>query len=482
MLVVLGSACSATDETSSIDGPLEAPVGLDASSIEGSAGAAANDADAEATTQTDGGSDFLSSLDRTPLWDPFEGAGPFSTAGGAESATAPITTGAAGGTDLPESVQRVIGAFATDWTRRSADLSSLRVGLEADDPRDLIPPVDEPKFETVVQGGYWLLPDEPGALVEIDGDARFYPLAILTRHEIVNDRFGDIPVAVTYCPLCNTALAFDRRVDGEVLRLGVSGLLRNSDLVMWDDHSETLWQQITGEALVGELAGTELSLVPTSIVSYQQFAADHPNGRSLAPKTGHAIKYGANPYRFYSSNDAPIARFYDGDIDERVPALERVIGVTGFPSATEDNETTTIAGESNGTQAIAFPFSTVRLAGAVNTDLAGRPIVVWVGGATADGLDAESVAAGRALGTGVAFSSQVGDQVLTFDRFEPKLGAQQEPPVEEFFTDRQTGTRWSVLGTAVEGPLAGTRLEPVLHRNDFWFAWTAFFPDAELYQ
>ena len=140
--------------------------------------------------------------------------------------------------------------WPTNWALQTVELDEFQLGISAIDPRDRIPPVDTPQFEPI-GAAVWLDDREPGALVRLDDEVRFYPLSILTRHEIINDRFGDVPVAVTYCPLCNTALAFDRRVDGQVLRFGVSGLLRNSDLVMWDDVTTSLWQQITGEGVVG---------------------------------------------------------------------------------------------------------------------------------------------------------------------------------------------------------------------------------------
>ena len=110
------------------------------------------------------------------------------------------------------------------------------------------------------------------------------PLSILHRHEIVNDQIAGVPIAMTYCPLCNTALAFDRRLDGVVLRMGVSGLLRNSDLVMWDDQSVSLWQQITGEAIVGAATGARLTPISTAIVSFRRFRRSVPGWPLALPE------------------------------------------------------------------------------------------------------------------------------------------------------------------------------------------------------
>ncbi len=197
------------------------------------------------------------------LFSPTETVRPFDLSGGATSSDDGVTVVTEDPLDgLRTSVAQATSPWPTDWTRRTVDLGEFLTGINTLDPRDKIPPIDTPKFEPI-SAATWLDQREPGALVRFNDEVRFYPLSILTRHEIVNDRFGDVPVVVSYCPLCNTAATYDARVDGEVLRFGVSGLLRKSDLVMWDGATTSLWQQITGEAVVGELAGTRLDLIPT---------------------------------------------------------------------------------------------------------------------------------------------------------------------------------------------------------------------------
>src|SRR3990172_6396062 len=185
----------------------------------------------------------------------------------------------------PDNAPDVEG-WATDWSKRTIDLSELIRGIGASDPRDIIPPLDDPKYESVAQASEWLDDREPVAMLELDGAARAYPLRILTWHEIINDEVAGTPVAVTYCPLCNSAVGFNRTVDGQVLRFGTSGLLRNSDLVMWDRQTESLWQQITGEGIVGEKAGTSLDFVPSPIVSWADFQAQFPKGKVLSRDQG----------------------------------------------------------------------------------------------------------------------------------------------------------------------------------------------------
>lgn len=203
-----------------------------------------------------------------------------------DEARAPSGASPTDSADPAETPDRVIpgtSEWPTDWSKRSIDLEELLVGLPGrSDMRDGIRPIDEPIFDTVDDASEWLSDREPVIAVKVNDIARAYPLGILISHEIVNDEFGGTPVAVTYCPLCNSAVGFIREVDGRTLRFGVSGLLRNSDLVMWDDATTSLWQQITGEAIVGEFTGTKLQLIPTPIVSFGDFADSYTDGEVLS--------------------------------------------------------------------------------------------------------------------------------------------------------------------------------------------------------
>ena len=162
-------------------------------------------------------------------------------------------------------------------------------------PRDGIPPLDNPTFTSVEDANNWLEDLEPVISLEVNGEAKAYPLQILIWHEIVNDEIGGIPVSATFCPLCNSAIVFDRRLDGVVHDFGVSGKLRNSDLIMWDRQTETWWQQLTGDGIVGELAGKKLTFIPATIISWADFKAAHPDALVLDKKTGFDRSYGENP-------------------------------------------------------------------------------------------------------------------------------------------------------------------------------------------
>ncbi|MBM3451500.1 MAG: DUF3179 domain-containing protein [Armatimonadetes bacterium] len=165
----------------------------------------------------------------------------------------------------------------TDFRKRTMPLDEIQSGGP---PKDGIPPVDRPQFEDVSSASKWLKDAEPVVLVVRDRDARAYPLQTITWHEIVNDTIGGAPAVVTFCPLCNTAIAFERRFDALTLDFGTKGKLRNSDLVMYDRQTGTWWQQITGEGIVGAHAGRTLEPVPAQIVSCATFASSTRTARS----------------------------------------------------------------------------------------------------------------------------------------------------------------------------------------------------------
>ena len=209
----------------------------------------------------------------------------------------------------------------TDFTQSSVAFEEI---LSGGPPKDGIPSIDDPQF-VAVAGHEDLAPTEPVIGLAINGDARAYPLRILTWHEIVNDTVGGVPVAVTYCPLCNAALVFERTVEGEVTEFGTTGKLRKSDLVMYDRQTESWWQQFLGEAIVGERTGTRLALVPARLESWENFATRFPQGQVLIPNNRSMRSYGANPYVGYDSEALPF--LYDGEMPEGIAPMKRVVAV-----------------------------------------------------------------------------------------------------------------------------------------------------------
>jgi len=171
-------------------------------------------------------------------------------------------------------------------------------------PPDGIPPIDDPKFADAAAVDF-LSPQEPVISLVLGHDARAYPAQILVWHEIVNDTVGGVPVTVTYCPLCNTGIAFRRPViEGKLLDFGTSGKLYHSNLVMYDRQTESLWPQALGQAVMGPLTGTKLELVPVQMVAWADWLAEHPQGRVLSTDTGADRPYGQNPYEGYDRPDS----------------------------------------------------------------------------------------------------------------------------------------------------------------------------------
>jgi hypothetical protein len=211
----------------------------------------------------------------------------------------------------------------TDFERTSVE-SWVEV-LSGGPPKDGIPALSDPTFRTAASETR-LSAREPVITVEIEGELpRAYPIRYLTWHEIVNDQIGDVPVAVTFCPLCNSGITFDRRTAAGVLSCGVSGKLRNSDMIMYDRETESWWQQAIGEAIVGDLTGTELESLPSWMESWEVFVARNPEG-IVMEQPGANRRYGENPYVQYDSSFRPF--LYSGEMPPHdIPALARVVRV-----------------------------------------------------------------------------------------------------------------------------------------------------------
>lgn len=165
--------------------------------------------------------------------------------------------------------------------------------------------------------------EEPVIAIEIDGQAKACPLLIMTRQEIVNDELSGIPVTVTYCPLCNSSLVFDRWIGGQELDFGVSGNLRNSDLIMWDRQTESWCQQLKGEAIVQEYAGTKLEFIPAPVVSWKTYKESFPDGQVLHRNPWLLASYNHPPYRGYDEFGTDPFLFDPSKIDPRLNAVEK---------------------------------------------------------------------------------------------------------------------------------------------------------------
>ena len=358
----------------------------------------------------------------------------------------------ASGQDRPSIAGR--DDWKTDFGKHTVPLEEFASGGP---PKDGIRSIDRPSFVSVREADRWLEDREPVAVVKVSEEVKAYPLSILIWHEIVNDEIGGLPVTVTFCPLCNTTIAFDRIFGGQVLEFGTTGQLRHSDLVMYDRQTETWWQQATGEGLVGEYAGERLTLIPATVMSWRDVKEQKGSARVLSRETGFpenfTARYGHNPYQGYDRASGPIQRFFRfGQKDDRLPAMDRVVAL-----------------ENNG-EFLAVPFSVLAEERVANVQVAGLDIVVFWAPGTASAVDDSSIAAGRDVGSSTSFSPEAGGRRLTF-----------EAAGDGFFRDRETRSTWNLSGEAVGGELEGAQLTEMIHGNHFWFAWVVFRPETRVW-
>ena len=337
----------------------------------------------------------------------------------------------------------------TDFCTHSVEYSEIFSGGP---PPDGIPPIDNPTFETIESADNWLRDVEPVVLLTIEDDARAYPLQIMTWHEIVNDIVNNVPVVVTFCPLCNTALVFERfEHEGELLTFGTSGNLRHSDLVMYDRQTQSWWQQFSGEGIVGFFTETLLTPVPAAIVSWADFKAKFPEGQVLSIDTGISRPYGQNPYVGYDNIDS-YPFLFSGSIPDELRPMDRVVGVV---LESED--------------ASAYPFTRLREESVINDVIGETPIVVFWKAGTASALDTQDISSGADVGATGVFEATLDGEVLTF-----------VDNGDGTFSDENTGSTWDIFGQAIAGSLEGQALQSINHHDTFWFAWAAFVPGNTL--
>ena len=201
--------------------------------------------------------------------------------------------------------------------------------------KDCIPSIDNPKFETASEADNWLQPDDRVFAIDYNDVVRAYPQRIMNWHEIVNDEASGTPIAITFCPLCGSALAFERKVDGVITKFGVSGKLHNSDLVMYDRYEGNLWQQITGEAIVGPAARRNETLVkvPIITVEWNQWKTEHPETEVLSRETGFRRNYEQYPYGTYEEDERLLFGVKDLNKSLHIKAVVYGIEIDGLSKA-----------------------------------------------------------------------------------------------------------------------------------------------------
>lgn len=302
-------------------------------------------------------------------------------------------------------------------------------------PPDGIPSIDNPKFVSKEEADMFLRDGDQVVGVNINGDTRAYPLQILVWHEIVNDNVGGTPVAVTYCPLCFTNQVFNRTVSGQTVEFGTSGKLYNSNLVMYDRTSNSLWSQALGQAIVGKHSGVKLDRIPFDVAFWKEWKQLYPDTKVLSRDTGSTRPYGADPYgNYYTNNDL------------------------FFPVSNEDNRLglkEVVVGLENGGQYKAYKLKQIEDRNVINDVINGKSIVLF-------SLHPAMVR---------VFNSTLDGQKLDFayDKNSTKI------------TDKQTGSEWNLEGIGIEGPMKGKHLTRLPFDEGFWFEWVAFHPETEVY-
>ena len=338
--------------------------------------------------------------------------------------------------------------WKTNWQKHSIDYNDL---ISGGPPRDGIPPIDNPTFETIQEAKSWLKDDEPLIFVNINNKSKAYPLQVLIWHEIVNDEIADKKISVTFCPLCNASIVFHRTIKGKDYDFGTSGLLRHSDLVMYDRQSESLWQQFTGTAIVGDMLGEKLQMINSSIVSFKDIYTNFTETKILSKDTGFRRDYGQNPYVGYDNiNDSPF--MLKTKVDSRLAPMIRVATIS------IDNKNK------------AYSYSKMKEINLLNDSFENQELILFYKENVTSALDKEEIAQSKYSGTVLIYDSKLNDEILEFYY------------KENSFYDKQTNSKWNIFGKAIEGKLKGEQLKPIKHGSHFWFAWVVFKPETVVFK
>jgi hypothetical protein len=319
--------------------------------------------------------------------------------------------------------------MTTNGLKHIVPLDKIRGGGP---PKDGIPSIDNPKFVRLTESDFMSSSDIVIGL-EINGEAKAYPLFILVWHEIVNDNVGGTPVAVTYCPLCFTNQVFKRIIDGQEVEFGTSGKLYNSNLVMYDRMTDSYWSQALGLAITGKLSGQKLEIIPFDVISWVDWSSLHPETLVLTTDTGYTRAYAVDPYGDYYTD--PRIIFPVDNEDDRMHPKEIILGFS------QDDTYK------------AYKQIDVESAVVVNDYINQTPIVLF----------------SQYAGNSRAFDRTISGQVLEFEFSNNKI------------TDLQTGSIWNYDGSAISGDMLGEQMKRMPFNPGFWFEWIAFHPETEVY-
>ena len=319
--------------------------------------------------------------------------------------------------------------FVTNGEKHIVPLDKIKSGGP---PPDGIPSIDDPKFTEADNENH--VADSDIVLgLEINGEAKAYPLSILVWHEIVNDNVGGVPVAVTYCPLCFTNQVFERVLDGQSVEFGTSGKLYNSNLVMYDRMTGTYWSQGLGLAIKGELTGQSLNIIPFDVITWGDWKKLYPDTVVLTTNTGHIRAYGVDPYGDYYTD--PRIIFPVEYRDDRMHPKEIILGFH------------------EGLVFKAYKQQDVESSIVINDQVNNEPILLV------------SLYSGNAR----SFDRMVDGEILEFTYKDNKI------------VDINTNSEWNYDGVSISGELEGTELERLAFNPGFWFEWIAFHPETQVY-
>ena len=349
--------------------------------------------------------------------------------------------------DRSNKLKSLTYTWNTNWNKHSIPYSELLSGGPA---RDGIPAIYNPKFTSIKKASSWIKNKEPLIFVKINNQTKAYPLQVLIWHEIVNDSLDNQKILVTFCPLCNASIVFSRIINEKEYTFGTSGLLRHSDLVMYDKQSESLWQQFTGNAIVGDMLGFRLKALVSSIISFEDIKRFYPNTKILSKDTGYNRDYGKNPYSGYddiSSNPFLL----DTKVNDKLPAMRRVATI-------EINDKTK-----------AYSYKILKNKKVINDVFENKKLVLFYKKEVLSVLDDSQIKNSQKVGSSSIYESTIDGLNLEFY-------------YDNGFFDIQTKSQWNIFGQAIVGPLKGKQLKQIVFGSHFWFAWAVFKPDTVIYK
>lgn len=344
--------------------------------------------------------------------------------------------------------------WRTDTSRKEIALSELTLATE----RDAVPTLSYPRFISKDDRHNHYYEFEPVIAIQFGGQAKAYPLSILTMYELANDSLGGYELMVTFCPMCHAAIVFNREVDVQgkkrLLNFHISGILMHNDMVMYDSETESWWEQLMGSAIVGEMAGTTLEFMPSMLISVKDFFDRFPGGKIMSSEGIKIVKQHHHKPFHHLEHDSVhmLPEFYLPEkTDPRLPPLERVLDI-------HVDEHVTI-----------YPYHILAQKQVLNDSFDGLNFAIFYHGETVSALDEDKLKKSRHVGSATAFRSKVDNRVLTF----VKDG--------NYFRDHQTGSLWDITGYCREGILKGKQMWLLPHSNHFAFAYLAFYPESEIY-